>query len=296
MNPVRQFEIVIEIAKYGSISKAAHTLHISQPTLSKYLAKLEEELNANLFDRTTIPLQPTEYGTRYILAGKRILDTYQKLEKEFKKIKNNSTPVLKLGISPSRAHYILPEITKLFYNINSNTKLVVKEKTIAQLNSDLLQGELDLIISLFCDGTKQFNSIHLFSEKILLAVPNKYAKYTTNEILAECPFINTGSGLNISNLLINILYKYGTNKPIMEVQSIESAISMANQGIGAALVPSYIKNHGHYDNVTYIELPEDLDLKGNFDLNRQICVFYNKNKELTPSEIDFINICKNIQF
>ena len=203
---------------------------------------------------------------------------------------------MKLGISPSRAHYILPEITKLFYNINSNTKLVVKEKTIAQLNSDLLQGELDLIISLFCDGTKQFNSIHLFSEKILLAVPNKYAKYTTNEILAECPFINTGSGLNISNLLINILYKYGTNKPIMEVQSIESAMSMANQGIGGALVPSYIKNHGHYDNVTYIELPEDLDLKGNFDLNRQICVFYNKNKELTPSEIDFINICKNIQF
>ena len=78
MRKLRQFEFVMEIARCGSVSKAARYLNLSQPTLSKYIANLEEEIGLELFDRTTIPLKLTEAGRRYLAAGDRILKKKKK--------------------------------------------------------------------------------------------------------------------------------------------------------------------------------------------------------------------------
>ena len=72
MKHIRQYEIVLEIARRGSISKAAEALGISQPTLSKLLQKTEEQLGLELFDRQSLPLKLTDFGRRYAAAGQRI--------------------------------------------------------------------------------------------------------------------------------------------------------------------------------------------------------------------------------
>lgn len=294
MNPIRRFEIVIEIQKHGSVSKAAKSLNIAQSTLSKYLSKLEEELGLALFDRTTIPIKLTEAGERYVVAGKRILDTHKKLEKDFDMLKSGPSNVLKIGLSPTRAHFILTGLIEKFYELNKETKLVVVEKTVAQLNDELQRGELDLIISLKCEGTRQFEDVPLFLEKLVLAVPKKYKEKTTEEILKECPIISTGSGLHISNALLDILYEYKREEPIIEVQSIESALSLSNCGYGICLVPSYVEKYNQYDNVYFLELPDNLKIYKNLNFNRQIAAFYRKGGSLKKSQQDIIEACKKI--
>jgi len=82
LRKLRQYEFVIEIARCGSVSKAAKYLNLSQPTLSKYLATLEEEIGHELFDRTTMPLKLTEAGRKYLAAANRILKIYNRLKDE----------------------------------------------------------------------------------------------------------------------------------------------------------------------------------------------------------------------
>lgn len=294
MNPIRRFEIVIEIQKHASISKAAKALNIAQSTLSKYLSKLEEELGLELFDRTTIPIKLTEAGERYVVAGKRILDTHKKLQKDFDMLKQGPSNELKIGLSPTRAHFILTGLIEKFCELNKDTKLVVVEKTVAQLNDELQRGELDLIISLKCEGTKQFEDVPLFLEKLILAVPKKYEEKTVERILKECPIISTGTGLHISNALLDILYEYKREEPVIEVQSIESALSLANCGYGICLVPSYVEKYNQYNNVFFIELPENLKAYKNLNFNRQISAFYRKGETLRQAEQDIIKACKSI--
>lgn len=294
MDQLKQFKFVLEIQKHGSVSKAAKSLNIAQSTLSKYLSKLEEDLGLKLFDRTTIPIKLTEAGERYVVAGKRILDTHKKLERDFDMLKSGPSNVLKIGLSPTRAHFILTGLVEKFYDLNKDTKLVVVEKTVAQLNDELQRGELDLIISLKCEGTKQFEDVPLFLEKLILAVPKKYKEKTAEKILKECPIISTGTGLQISNALLDIIYEYKREEPIIEVQSIESALSLANCGYGICLVPSYIERYNQYDNVFFVKLPDNLKVYRNLNFNRQISAFYRKGESLTKAQQDIIEVCKNM--
>jgi len=79
---IKQFEYVIAIANTGSFSRAADQLNIAQPTLSKYIRKLEQSIGIELFDRRTIPIRLTTAGELYVIAGKKMIDNDHQLQKQ----------------------------------------------------------------------------------------------------------------------------------------------------------------------------------------------------------------------
>ncbi len=291
---MKQFEVVQTIAACGSISKAAKKLKIAQPTLSKYLASVEKEIGAELFDRKTVPARMTEAGERFLRVGKQILGEYSKLRRDIAKLSESSPDVIRVGMSPTRAHYILPSLMSEFRRLNPDAKVVIRERTTSQLNAELSGGELDLVISLKYDGTKQFESASLFYEDIVLAVPKKYNELDGEWVLRECPFISVGAGLRMSDILRDILAEFGGREPAIEAQSIESVVSLVNHGLGAALVPSYISEYGGYENIVFVELPESVKKRFVRELGREVCVFYRDENLLSQSEKDFIEACKKL--
>ena len=186
MTQLREFEFVIEINKYGSVSKAAKALKIAQPTLSKYLARLEDDLGVMLFDRRKFPLKPTEAGEKYITAGKRILETYKRLEKDFSLMKSGEDKVLKIGISPTRAHFVLPKLVSEFHSKNNDTRLVVKEKNTAQLNKETFRSNwqgvllpviilLPFMVDFFLNNVTAFPDSAIFVERLGKAGAKSYS-------------------------------------------------------------------------------------------------------------------------
>ena len=97
---LHHLEYIVEIAKERNISKAAQNLHISQPTLSIYLSKLEQELNLKLFHRANNVLTITEAGQKYAKTCQQILDLKESLYKELYSDKNH---VFCMGILSSDA-------------------------------------------------------------------------------------------------------------------------------------------------------------------------------------------------
>lgn len=295
MRNLRQYEVIIEITRWGSISKAADALHIAQPTLSKLLHKVEAELGLELFDRTTIPIKLTPAGEKYIAAGRKIIDADHQLQKELDEIRNKKSSVVKIGISPSRAPYILPDIIKEFKSVYPGGKVIVKERTTTQLNAELLRGDLDLIISLLSDGTRDFAQEDLFIETILLAVPKSMAELDSVAILRSQPIISIGKGQRMWKMMNSVLDNVGGLEPTIECQSIESALALVKKGIGSMIVPSYIAEYSHpgqNDGVFFKELPNEVRSHLGAELERKVCIFYRKEQFLANAEKTFIEACK----
>ncbi len=292
MNPIRQFELVIEIARNGSISGAAASLGLAQPTLSKYLANLESQLGIELFDRTTLPIRLTPAGERYIASGRRIVDTYHQLDKELSELKSKQESEVIVGMSPTRAAYMLPQIISEFRRLNLEARITVRERTTKQLYDELLRGDLDLIVSLLNDSTATLEREELFTESILLAVPSSCKALTAEEVLSGTPMISPGSNLYLGRVMAEILREFDSPKQIAEVQSIETSLGLVRKGIGSAIVPTYVADYGKIENVTFMELPGHLREKVSSALDRHVCIFYRKEQFLTQAERDFVTACR----
>src|ERR1700730_17846147 len=96
----RQLLYAIEIAEHKSFSKAAHQLHIAQPSLSQQIAKLEAELGVTLFNRTHNPLEVTHAGTRFVEQAAKIIDMMDQLQIEMRDIKQMKRGKLVIGSLP----------------------------------------------------------------------------------------------------------------------------------------------------------------------------------------------------
>lgn len=293
MSYIKKYEYVLSIAQNGGISQAADELGISQPTLSKYIKKLESELGVELFDRSTIPIRPTVAGERFIEAGIRLIDMEHQLHKQLEEVKLNKNTVVKLGISPSRSPYLIPAIVDEYKKNNSNGNIVIKERTTAELNALLARGDIDLSISLYDQDSAGFEHIELFFEDILLAVPKELFPDTDSalKILQEAPLISVGSGLSLWQTMNETIRSLGIGDPEIECQSIESALALVKRGLGVMLVPSYVCEYGTAEqnkNLRFLNLPSELLKKNGHNYKRKVCLFYRKEQFLTQAEKDFI--------
>lgn len=289
MSYLKKYEYVIAVAKTKSISQAAENLGISQPTFSKYLKKIESEIGMELFDRSTIPLKLTKAGEVFVEKGKIFIDLDRQLFKELNEIESGRNSVIRIGISPSRSPYMMPDIISRYREINPCGRIIIEERTTKELNRRLIEGDLDLLISLLDSETQNFERIELFDEKIVLAVSKSIANdmNDASDVLRNSTLINVGKGQTMWRTMRDLADRMGFSEPQIECQSIESALALVKKGIGAMIVPSYIVTKEN-------EGIKFLPIKGEEHYQRKVCIFYRKEQFLTQAEKDFIGcITKN---
>ena len=289
---------MITIASTGSFSRAADELQIAQPTLSKYIQKLEKNIGIELFDRSTIPIRLTTAGELYVTAGKKMIDDDRQLQKQLREVKYKQNLEIKVGISPSRAPYLMPSLLSQYQATENSGKVIIQEATVAELKERLVTGDLDLIISLTDEGTASFESVDLFDETILLAVPQVLDYHSIpEEMLLTLPHISIGRGQHMWNVMETVLHTVGGKEPVIECQSIESAMALVKQGIGAMLVPSYIRDYGldeQNKKVHFYQLPLDQYPLLKSATKRKVSLFYRKEQFLTQAEKSFIECAKEV--
>ena len=276
MNYLKQFEYVIAIANAGSISKAADDLSIAQPTLSKYLSKIEIENGVEFFDRSVSPIKLTKAGEKFVEVGYQMIALNKQLKKQL--TENDDSLTIDIGISPSRAPYILPQVLNKFFSIHQDCMVHIKEGNTVDLNEALANGQLDMMISLKDDDNKDFECVHLFDEKIYIA---KHIK-DKNKSYDELPLISYQNG----RYMHEIVEKHFHGKQISIVsESISTALALVKNGLGFTVVPSYIVKYGDNDDIYFEEIKSSL--------KRNVCLFYRKQQFLSSSEKQFIECLIN---
>lgn len=287
MNQLKSFEYVISISENGGISQAAERLGLTQPALSRYISKLEADLGIELFDRSTTPMKLTQAGELYASTGKELLQKEQLLKRQIDSLKKNEQSIIKFGISPSRASFLMPSFIEDFTKKIKDCRVIVEELRIDELKNKLITGSLDLMISIEDDETSRLDKIPLYTESFVLAVPKvlDFDGTITEKInknilisLSDSPFVSA---------VVNRLLQNSKKKSIdIECNSFEVGLSMIKKNIGVMVVPSYVKKYGSSelnDSISFY----DLELKTSEI--RNVCLFFRKGQLLSNNEKKLID-------
>lgn len=143
MATLTQMEYLVAVDDAKSFSRAAKACHVSQPSLSTQVQKLEEELDIVVFDRSKKPIMTTEKGAQVIAQAKEILRQYRKVFD----IKNDSgvlTGTLQLAVIPSLASYVVPLFVRRFAERYPKVTLSITEVKTDTLVEQLYDDAIDV--------------------------------------------------------------------------------------------------------------------------------------------------------
>lgn len=139
----KNYEYFLAIANKGSLTKAAESLYITQPSLSKYLSRLESSLNMELFDRSSSPMKLTYAGKRYYEYVQNMLALDQRLSEEFDEIRDNVRGEVTIGIASWRSGIIMPTLLPMFHQRYPHIHINVEEGRSYTFERAMLNGRVD---------------------------------------------------------------------------------------------------------------------------------------------------------
>ena len=141
---IQQLEYLIAVDKHRHFGHAAESCFVTQPTLSAQLSKLERDLGVILFDRSKMPVIPTEMGVQIIKQAKKVVSESKGIYELVADLKGDVSGVIKLGIIPTLAPYLLHLFIRKFLEKYPHVKLEVQEMITDEVVKKLKNDELDL--------------------------------------------------------------------------------------------------------------------------------------------------------
>jgi len=141
---IQQLEYLLAVDKHRHFGHAAQACFVTQPTLSAQLSKLERELGLVLFDRSKMPVIPTETGKRVIQQAKKVVSESKGIYELVAQLKGDVSGDVHLGIIPTLAPYLLHRFVKGFLEKYPKVNLIVQEMITEEIIGKLKNDELDL--------------------------------------------------------------------------------------------------------------------------------------------------------
>ena len=306
----RDKEYVYAVWKERSFSKAALSLYISQPSLSAKIKKIEDELGAVIFDRSTTPLRLTEFGQLYIDAIIEVKQIERRMENAINDINMLHSGELSIGASNVFAAYVLPPLIAKFKKQFPNVKIQLIEDNTASLERMLSGNEIDIVIDNNHYDRELFERKEYTKEKILLAAPNdleicehakKYAlseeiiakkEYTSEafpsvplSMFKDIPFILLTPN-NDTRIRGERMCKEAGFHPniVLEVHQQATAYMIATTKIGATFVSdTLVHRMPSHANLSYYKLDSEF-------ADRTVYFTFKKHKHRTKAMEEFMRL------
>jgi len=171
MITLRQLRYLTALARNRHFGKAAEECAVTQPALSMQIRELERELGADLVERRPGEIAVTEIGLEVAQRAERILAATRDLV-DFARHRDVLSGPLKLGIIPTLAPYLLPRVLPLLQRRYPALRLDVRETQTDTLVAELIAGALDCLLLALPVEAGDVETIPLFDDRFLLAVPS----------------------------------------------------------------------------------------------------------------------------
>jgi len=168
---IQQLRYVVAVARTGNFSRAAEQCHVSQPSLSQQIQKLEDELSERLFDRMKRAVKLTPHGEAFLRRAVRILEEVEAAKREATDAKELLRGVMTVGVLPTIAPYLLPDVMAEFMEKYPGVEIVIQEDTTARLLKLALAYEIDFALASRPIQDERLEVKELFAEELLLALP-----------------------------------------------------------------------------------------------------------------------------
>ena len=240
-----EMRYIIALARERHFGKAADACHVSQPTLSVAIKKVEGQLGGALFERNAAEVRITSLGERVVAQARRVLEESVKLEEIAKEGRDPLAGPLRLGVIYTIAPYLLPPLIPALHRCAPAMPLFLKEDFTGNLIPALKSGELDVIVIALPIDEPGLVAQPVYDEPFRVVVPAGHpwsrrpeveaaeldgqdllllgqGNCFRDQVLESCPHLNGPDALEHS----------------LEGSSLETIRHMVASGAGVAVMPS----------------------------------------------------------
>jgi LysR family hydrogen peroxide-inducible transcriptional activator len=239
---IHQLRYFVAVAEEGSFSHAAEREHVSQPSLSQQIQKLEAELNQQLFDRLPRSVVLTEAGRTLLDYARKILTELADAGRAVAALEQEVAGKLAVGAIPSIALYCLPRLIVNFQRSHPKVTFELFEDTTDKLAQRLEDGSVDLVLASSGDERPNLARHSLVKERLLMLLPEKHRLARKKAIkwsdLAGEKFLLLHEEHSVSIQVRRLLAENQLNPElVLQGAQLVTIAAMVAAGLGVTVVP-----------------------------------------------------------
>ncbi|KPQ30933.1 MULTISPECIES: LysR family transcriptional regulator [unclassified Halomonas] len=248
------------VAEELNLTCAAERLHMSQPPLSRQIKQLEQEVGAELFERSTRGLRLTPAGVFFQQHALQILEKVDVTIDATRRMARSKRMLFGIGFVPSVFYGQLPMMVRDLRQ-KDNVELSLAELTTVQQIQALKAGRIDIGFGRLRLDDPDVEQEILFDEPLIAALPNGHPLEGTSpscEELARYPLIlfPAKPRPSMADMILGIFRRQGLKvEVVQEANELQTALSLVASGIGITLVPEQVKRVQR-EGITYITLAD----------------------------------------
>ena len=239
---LNELRYIVAVAQESNFRRAAERAFVSQPALSLAIQKLEEELGVQIFERSRTAVSMTPIGALIVAQAQRALEEVAQIKEIASQGRDQLMGTLRIGVIYTVGPYLLPELIPVLKGKAPHMPLEMEENQTANLESQLVNGRLDVIIIALPFGGPGITTLPLYDEDFNVVVPldhpwAKKKQIKTSELGNEKVLL-LNSGHCFSNQVREACSEF--NSAIGEIQqgnSLETIRNMVASGLGITVLP-----------------------------------------------------------
>lgn len=246
---LRHIRYLLAVADQGNFSRAAETLHVSQPTLSQQIRQLEEELGAELLDRSGRSIRPTAAGAAYIEHARKMLLELEAGKRAIDDVQDLSRGTLRLALTPTFIPYLAGPLIRDFTAKYPDIHLTVLERSLNDIEKELAEDAIDLAIAFDTVRSPDIECLLLLVETLGVMVGRAHPFFTRNKIWVAPPQLSEQRLVLltkdfITRTCIEDYFRLHEVKPnvVMETNSVEAILEIIRHSPMATILPKAIAN------------------------------------------------------
>ena len=237
---LKQFRYFEALARYGHFGRAADACAISQPALSMQIKELEKSLGITLFERSARTVRLSLFGEEFSLRVREILRSVDELEDLARASRNQLEGRLRIGLIPTIAPYLLPNIIKDLRQMHVGLDIHVRETLTQQLIQDLAEGKVDTAIVALPISESSFTEVALFEEDFVLVrnledegkpAPDSESLRKMRLLLLEEGHCFRDQALSFCSVQSSLPREW------LDGSSLSTLVQMVGGGFGVTLIP-----------------------------------------------------------
>ncbi len=242
---LKELAYLVAVADYGHFGQAAKSCHVSQPTLSTQLKKLEDRLGVALVERTNKNVHLTPVGEQIVIRAREILASADDIVEIAKSQTSELVGAFNLGVIPTISPYVLPWVAPLLNKYFKQLNLIVHEDITEELVVKLKEHRLDALLMALPVESQALEAVALFNEPFWFACHKSHrfakAKKITQGQLQQETLLLLNEGHCLREQALDVCGMTSENQNLrtdFRASSLETIRQMVQAGWGATLLPA----------------------------------------------------------
>ncbi|MBP3038610.1 LysR family transcriptional regulator [Bacillaceae bacterium Marseille-Q3522] len=242
---IQHLQYFVAVVKYGSFTKAAQALFVTQPTISKMIKSIEEELGVTLFDRSGRNVKLTDAGKIIYSQAFIIIKSFHNLSSEIDDLIHLKTGNIHIGLPPMVGSRFFPKIIQEFHYHYPNISIQLVEDGAKKIEQDVADGTLDLGVVVLPTNDSLFHTYSFVKENLVVIIHPNHPLSARNSFtitdFEHVPFILYRKDFTLHDRIMNECERSGYKPKIIAESSQWDFIGeMVAANLGIALLPAPI--------------------------------------------------------